>query len=146
MLSSQEEQRDRREVMRQDADLRKQQASTLHGFAQADAEVPRGRFTSVTAENVVGAEPTIKYPAAASPWQGPDLVGDEPPLSFDNPALEPAPAQATGEPTAPSPTPGDVEPVGSPLSSGGLTSAAPSTLPLGDVQRGVRPSTFRRFR
>jgi hypothetical protein len=85
MLSKQEEMREREAVQRQDADVRRQQqesGSTLHGFAVAEAAQPRGRFTEVTASQVVGAQPIPVYPAAATPWAGPDPSGQEPALGL----------------------------------------------------------------
>ena len=89
--------------------------------------MPRGRFTAVEAATVVGANPTIEYPAGPAWCADPGAQCVEPPLGLDNPALEPSmgllssPSEVTGEPTdAPSstiPLIDDVEPVGSPLSS-----------------------------
>jgi hypothetical protein len=87
MLSSQIDQQERKEVLRNDQRVR-EQAATLHGFAQSDAALPRGRFTSVTAENVVGAEPIIKYPQASHPFQS-DPCGPEPALGYRVDDLEP---------------------------------------------------------
>jgi hypothetical protein len=114
---AQREQAERRRVFAQDQSLPKR-ATTFHQFAQSDAQTPRGRFTQVDAATVVGANPTIDYPAGPAWCADPGSQCVEPPLGFDNPALEPAflasPAQATGP-----------------------TSDAPST-PLG--QRDVGPS------
>ena len=54
MLSSQEEQAERRRVFAQDQSLRNQ-GSTLHQHAVADAETPRGRFSVVSNAYVVGS-------------------------------------------------------------------------------------------
>src|SRR6516225_5582907 len=62
MLSSQEEQEERRRVFAPDQSL-PNQASTFHQRAVADAAMPRGRFSAVEAATVVGANPTIDYPA-----------------------------------------------------------------------------------
>ena len=113
MLSSQEEQAERRRVFAQDQSVQRQ-ATTMHAFAQADAATTRGRFSAHEAATVVGAEPTINYPAA-SPHQH-DPCGQEPPLGFEIDQLEPSfpSVQAPGEPAD---APLDVERVGSPLSS-----------------------------
>jgi hypothetical protein len=90
---AQRERQERIDVMRQDADLRRQQqGSTFHTFAQADAAQPRGRFTEVNSTQVVAAQPVPTYPAAATPWQGPDPVGPEPALGFSVDDLEPSTA------------------------------------------------------
>jgi hypothetical protein len=81
MLSSQEEMAERRRVQENDRRVR-EQGGTFHQHALADAATPRGRFTQVTAENVVGSTAIPAYPAASSPWQGPDLVGQEPPTGY----------------------------------------------------------------
>jgi hypothetical protein len=80
--SKQEEQAERRRVMLE------QEGATLHAFAQADAAQPRGRFAEVDATQVVAAQPVPTYPAAATPWQGPDPCGPEPPLNFSVNELE----------------------------------------------------------
>jgi len=118
MLESQIDQHERRAVLRNDASVREQaerrrvfaqdqsvprQASTFHQHAIADADTPRGRFSAVTTATVIGATPTpaSAYPAAATHQFDP--CGPEPPLSFDNPALEPPTlspsAVQAGEPT-----------------------------------------------
>jgi hypothetical protein len=116
VLSRQEEDRERRETLRNDLKVRQQQeerrgtfadqslpnqASTFLQFAQADAATPRGMYSQVTAVTVVGATAVTNYPAAA-PHQR-DPVPDEPPLPPDsNPALEPL---ALPLAQAPEPTP-----------------------------------------
>src|SRR5215472_13995550 len=87
MLSSQEEQAERRRVFAQDQSLR---GTTFHQHAQADADTPRGRFTAHERSTVVGAQPTINYPAAAAHQADP--CGIEPPLGYRidaMPELEP---------------------------------------------------------
>jgi hypothetical protein len=90
MLSSQEEQREREEVMRQDADLRKRQEEAAqrakdqsgtffsHGQAAAN-DMAGGRFAAINPTVVVGAEPVLKYPQlpSSSPWSG---TQPEPPI------------------------------------------------------------------
>src|SRR5438034_9273690 len=94
---AQREQQERKEVLRNDLRLR-QQGATFHAFAQSDAALPRGRYTSVTAENVVGAEPIIKYPAA-SPHQY-DPCGPEPALGYSVEEMIPVgPGPASEAPT-----------------------------------------------
>jgi len=153
MLSSQEEQAERRRVLANDAGVRQQQreqGSTFHQHAQADADTPRGRFAQVTTATVIGskADAASAYPAASSSWQ--IQLPDEPPLGLDNPALEPsvlASAQATG-PTpadAPSAPLGDAD-VG-PLSHSGDQTPR-SHLPPGParITRDVgSPVPYRRF-
>jgi hypothetical protein len=115
MLSSQEEQEERKRVTLQDADLRRQQqeqsqrdqSGTFFSHAAAEANVDLGRFGTLGNPTVVGAEPAVKYPQlpSSSPWSGSDPVPTEPPLGFRidaMPELEPEPffsassVQATG--------------------------------------------------
>jgi len=93
--SDQEEQAERRRVLLQDADLRRQQeqaqreqSGTFFSHAQAAAnDTAGGRFASVSPTSIVGSEPAVKYPAASPSWQ--IQLPDEPPLSaYENPALE----------------------------------------------------------
>jgi hypothetical protein len=128
MLSSQEDQAERRRVLQNDQRVR-EQTGTYLSHTHDDAG---GRFAAISNAQVVGAQPTVNYPAASSSWQ--IQLPDEPPLGYRIDDLNPSdPAeassfaqQATGEPTAPSstiPLIDDVERVGSPLSQG---SAGPS--------------------
>jgi hypothetical protein len=118
MLSSQEEQAERRRVMAQDASLR-EQGGTFHQHAQADADTPRGRFSAVSNAYVVGSTAVPQYPAASGPFQR-DPVPNEEPLGYAIDAVEPSTVVT------------DVE------AHGDLSPAAPSTLPSGDVQRDGR--------
>ena len=86
MLTSREEQEERRRVALQDADLRRQQqreqAGTFFSHAQSAAnDTAGGRFGAIGHAQVVGAGPVAKYPAASTPFQS-DPVGTEPPLGF----------------------------------------------------------------
>jgi hypothetical protein len=123
MLSSQEEQAERRRVMAQDASLRQQQeeqrrvfadqslpnqASTYNQHALADAQTPRGRFSAVENATVVGSKPNAAsaYPPAA-PHQH-DPCGQEPALGYRIDAMEPStvfssvsPVEQTDGPTDP---------------------------------------------
>ena len=136
MLSSQEEQEERRRVLAQDARVREQQGSTFHTFAQADADIP-GRFSAVAHATVVGADPIPNYPAAAAHQHDP--CGLEPPIGYRIDAMpdpeEPstvhhAAVEQTGEPPSASPLSR-----GSPLSSGDLTSDGDAPSSQLDVQR-----------
>jgi hypothetical protein len=150
MLSSQEEQIERRRVLLQDASVR--EASTLHqhGIAQAN-DLAGGRFAAVNNAYVVGSTPQVNYPAAG-PHQA-DPVGQEPPLSYRiDDLLEPtASAQGnSGEPTsdaAPSPPPGDVErrDVGSSFSSGDPGDGVISQPSKHAPERAPGPLPYRRF-
>jgi hypothetical protein len=94
--SEQEDQTEKRRVVLQDADVRRQQHEqaqrqqfgTFFSHAQAAAnDTAGGRFASVSPTSIVGSEPTVKYPAASPSWQ--IQLPDEPPLSaYENPALE----------------------------------------------------------
>ena len=95
-ISDQEEQAERRRVLLQDADPRRQQheqarreqVGTFFSHAQAAAnDAAGGRFAFVSPTSIVGSEPAVKYPAASPSWQ--IQLPDEPPLSaYENPALE----------------------------------------------------------
>ena len=91
MLSKDLERIEREETMRQDADLRRRQQQAQggtffqHGLAQAD-EVNQGRFAATGVPTVTGSTPVPSYPAASPSWQ--IQLPDEPPLGFDNPALD----------------------------------------------------------
>jgi hypothetical protein len=104
MLSDQIDQAERRRVLLNDAKVREQQQTgTYLSHTHSDLG---GRYAIVSPQIVVGAEPHINYPAC-SPALAVQLP-PEPPLGFDNPALEPAslasPAQAPG-PTSDDPSP-----------------------------------------
>jgi hypothetical protein len=126
MLSRQEEQAERLEVMENDKRLRRSQGSTFFDHTHNDTG---GRYSAISNATVIGTDPIPRYPQlpASSPWAGPDLVGDEPPLS-DNPALNPPSAEL--EPPAVLATPPNPEPAAIPL-------AARSGL-------GLFPRTYRR--
>jgi hypothetical protein len=83
MLSRQEEQEERRQVVQNQRRLR-EQGSTFSRFAQADADQRRGRFDAHEKSTMIGSEPLPRYPQlpASSPWAGPDLVPTEPPLGY----------------------------------------------------------------
>ena|SRR6516162_9598936 len=90
MLTSQEEQEERRRVALQDADLRRQQQQGAtffqHGVSQA-AELSGGRFGALGTPTVTGATPIPNY-SAAGVHQG-DPVGTEPPLGYSVDQVEP---------------------------------------------------------
>ena len=120
MLSSQEEQAEHQRVFAENQSLPRQ-ATTMHAFAQADAQTPRGRFSAVETATVIGSKAGIASSYSACSSALAVQLPDEPPLGLDNPALEPArpdEAQATGDPNVPA-TPLAVERVGSPLSQSG---------------------------
>jgi len=84
-ISDQEEQAERRRVLLQDADLRRQQqeqSGTFFSHAQAAAnDTAGGRFASVSPTSIVGSEPAVKYPASSPSWQ--IQLPDEPPSLED---------------------------------------------------------------
>jgi hypothetical protein len=94
-----------------------QQASTFHQYAQSTAnDEAGGRFAAINAVSVVGAEPAVRYPAAAAHQRDP--VPTEPPLGYcvdEMAPLEPStvsssfPVEETGDP-APAPSSGDQAP------------------------------------
>jgi len=117
MLEKQIEQWERKATLRNDLKVRQQeqereQATTFHQHAVADAETPRGRFTAVAQASVIGSKPDVAsaYPAAAAAHQ--IQLPDEPPLSaYENPGFEPstvnpsAPVEATSPADAPTALP-----------------------------------------
>jgi hypothetical protein len=89
---AQREQQERREVLLQDADLRRRQereqkakGSTLHQFAIADAEIDRGRFNATERSTAIGSTPLPQYPelSLASPRHH-DPVPNEAPLGYSH--------------------------------------------------------------
>jgi hypothetical protein len=114
MLESQIDQEERRRTLQNDVRVKQQreQASTLHQHAQAQAdEINQGRFAAMGTPNVTGqsAVPYSSLPKMpdGNPWAGPDLVGDEPPLGFDNPELD---LSTVSGGSAEAPTTGSVSP------------------------------------
>jgi hypothetical protein len=101
MLSSQIDQQERKEILRNDQRVR-EQGSTFHAFAQADAELP-GRFGAISKTQIVGANALPIYPAASAHQYDP--CGPEPALGFsveemipvgsDCSSQGPGPAEAT---------------------------------------------------
>jgi hypothetical protein len=122
------------DVLRNDETVRKQREqqqqerrdNTLLGFAQQET-IPQGRFTApggVSTPTVTGTTPIVKYPAASTPWQGPDLVGDEPPTNYridEMAALNPEPSSSPAQQTGPA--------------DGDVTPSLLDKAPLGDAQR-----------
>jgi hypothetical protein len=104
MLSNQEDQGERRRVLANDARVR-EQSGTFFSHTHMDEG---GRFAQVSNAQIVGADPIPNYPAASAAHQ--IQLPDEPPLGFDNPALEnstvacPVEAQPGGPAEAPATT------------------------------------------
>jgi hypothetical protein len=128
MLSSQQEEQDRRETLLNDQKVRL--GGTFLDFAQAAASDIGGRFAAHSKELVVGSTPGPIYPAlpASSPWSGADPVGLEPPLGQDLNIVEPCGTPSEIEASIRALEPRD------PLSSA-LGEPAPAS--VRDVQRGV---------
>jgi hypothetical protein len=82
--------REQEESRRVFAESLPRKATTMHAFALADAATPRGRYTEQERSTVVGANPVIDYPAGPAWCADPGSQLLEPPLGFDNPALEPS--------------------------------------------------------
>jgi len=120
-----EEQIERRRVFAQDQSL-PNRATTFHQFAQADAQTPRGRFSAIDAATVVGANPTIDYPAGPTWSADPGAQCVEPPLGFDNPAFEPSTALLSSSDEATGPTSDDPSPLGRGV---GSLSSQPNSAP-----------------
>jgi hypothetical protein len=120
MLESQIDQALRRATLRNDLKVRQEQEEGRRTFAadqslpnpgttylqhaQSDADIPRGRFTAYERSSVTGAtpNPASLYPAGPAWSADPGSQLLEPPLGFDNPALEVASIVST--PQAPDPT------------------------------------------
>jgi hypothetical protein len=111
MLSRQEEEQERRETLENDRKLLEaerqrilREGTTFHQFAQSQIDDEAGgRFRAISPKAVIGAAPIPSYPAASTSWQ--IQLPDEPPLGFDNPALDEtstvhSPVGATGDPVA----------------------------------------------
>jgi len=108
MLSKQEEDAERRATLENDRKVREQQrGTTFHQYAQSTAnDDAGGRWATVNAVSVVGADPAVRYPAAA-PHQR-DPVPTEPPLGYSVDQVEliepstnnalPSPVEDTGAP------------------------------------------------
>jgi hypothetical protein len=146
MLTSQEDQHDRRETLRNDLKVR-EQAATFFDFAQSAATDIGGRYATETKQTVVGTTP-FPYPPLppSSPWAGPDLVGQEPPTGYriddlEHPTVLPL-AVGAGPTSADAPAPSvERDDVGS-LLAGDL---AKPTLPL--TSAGSPPyRSYRRIR
>jgi hypothetical protein len=106
MLSKDLERIEREETLRNDADVRRQQqqaqGTTFHQRAVAEANQDLGRYgVAMGKPQVTGSAPIVRYTQASGPWQGPDPVGDEPPLGFDINALEPIENPAVVSPVSP---------------------------------------------
>jgi hypothetical protein len=89
------------------------EGTTFHQHAQAFAdEINQGRFAVTGVPTVTGATPIPSYPAASPSWQ--IQLPDEPPLGFDNPALDESsaapPAEATGAPAGAAAAAGSLPP------------------------------------
>jgi hypothetical protein len=155
MLSRQEEDRERRQVLKNDARVRDQQGVSAYIDHQHDEML--GRFSQIGATNVIGSTAVPQYPAASAHQRDP--VPIEPPLGYRIDDLNPSDPvelpsfsqQETGDPTAPSstiPLIDDVERVGSPLSPSGdpagASFASPTDTLTTNVDAGSLPA-FRRF-
>jgi hypothetical protein len=118
MLSSQEEQAERRRVLANDARVR-EQAGTFMSHTHTEIG---GRYSNVGAQTIVG-QTANPYPAASAPFQC-DPVPDEPSLGYsveampEHEPLEPlSPAQGhSGDLTSDAPPGTSQRDVGSPLS------------------------------
>jgi hypothetical protein len=92
MLSRQEDQAERLEVIENDKKLRGSPSDTsAHGgstfFSHTHNEVG-GRYAAISSPQIVGSTALPKYEGAPN-WAT-DLVPTEPPLAYDNPALHPS--------------------------------------------------------
>jgi hypothetical protein len=87
--SREEEQRTRRETLRNDALVRKQdQTTTYFGMNELASPTEGGRFKTDTILTGREAVPEVA-PMPSGPWSTPDPVGQEPPLGLAVDAMEP---------------------------------------------------------
>jgi hypothetical protein len=116
MLSKQEEQQDRREVLRNDAKVR---GATFSDFAQAEASEARGRFTAHERSTVIGSAPSPASAYPAGPAWTCDPVGPEMPLGYSVEDHEPVgePAEIRASIASLGPTPAQAPPGRSHISS-----------------------------
>ena len=135
MLSNQEEMAERKSILENDRRVREQGGSTFLDHTHNDVG---GRFAAVSNPTVVGTAPN---PASVYP-QGPAWCADpgsqcvEPPLGYDNPALDPS--------APPEPPPGASEALATePNPAPGRTSV--ELPPLAELRSGLG-SSFRTFR
>jgi hypothetical protein len=127
--------------------------TTFYQHALTDAATPRGRYSAIEATTVVGANPTIDYPAGPAWSADPGSQLLEPSLGWDNPALEEpsaahsASVEQTG-PTSDAPTPLGQRDVGPSFNELGLTPAVQDTgdPALGSPSPSAGSSSFRRRR
>jgi len=142
MLSSQEERAERQRVFAQDQSLRNQ-GSTFHQHALADADTPRGRFSVIDAAYVVGSKPDVAsaYPAASSAHQ--TELPREPALGYRINDLEPSADLLSSPAEQPGPTSDDPSPLGRDV--GSLSqSGDPAGVHFSQLQARASPPTFRR--
>ena len=137
MLSKQEEQQDRLEVLRNDR-LVREQGSTF--FAHTHNDVG-GRFAAVSSPQVIGStpNPATQYPAAAD-WVA-DQLPPEPPFPIDISAQEPC-----GEKFEVERSRDAVGPVQLGQAQEPLTPDAPPSPLAGDVARRRGPLSSRTYR
>jgi hypothetical protein len=122
-----------------DNDIRQQQKPTFHSFAQAEADAPRGRFTTVKKATVIGVGPP-SYP------KGPDWTVDpvpkEEPWGADINQMPPCGEAFEVRRSLEAKRGDDAPPLESSSPSQGVfggSVAAPSNFPLG-VERAGPPS------
>ena len=136
MLSSQEEQAERRRVFAQDQSLR---SGTFHQHALAEAQTPQGRFSAHAAATVIGSKSGIAsaYPAASAAHQ--TELPPEPALGYEidrpdafDPGPDVSPAQGLGDPAS------DVPSSGIALSLGSMSERAAGSPPSSSTRH--RPS------
>jgi hypothetical protein len=86
----QHEQQERRETVLNDARLRQQrQGSTFSQFAQAEADIHRGRFTGHEKSTVIGSTPLAASQYPAGPIWGTADQAPEPSLGVDINEMQP---------------------------------------------------------
>ena len=73
-------------ALQNDQRVAREKGTTLHQFAQSEADTPRGRFAAQESQTVTGATPLPVYPAA---YLNHDPVPDEPSLGTDINKVEP---------------------------------------------------------
>jgi hypothetical protein len=115
--------------------MKDKHASTYAAFAQAEADQPRGRFSAIDKNEVIGSAPVPQYPPLPqnSPWSN-DPVPSEEPLGYsvhEHPVVGEAfeildvQRDGTDQSSAVEPPSGEVSGSGAGSPSGAVETASP---------------------
>jgi hypothetical protein len=107
--SKQADDRERREVLENDRQVREQQVTTMHEFALSEANLDLGRYNAVGKQRMVGSTPMAAtiYPAASAAHQV--ELPPEPPLGYSIDAM-PDPTGVVFPPVATGPASATAQP------------------------------------